>query len=261
MIEAKCKTCGSSFERNKRQGGKKYCSPGCRPGYVKEVHTTETRQCKVCGSDFEWSTLIPNKKYCSPECCLQSTQRRKTGVKTEARKCKECGCDFEWSSAAPNKKYCSSECLDKATKAKVITETRKCKGCGSDFEWSSSFPSKKYCSQECWAANHTPKPKTVEPKPEILRNYGQRSSIYDKHYVYGWYDGDLLFYVGKGIGDRFKIRHTLNDGSDAYCEKVKRRSKKFKCVILRTGLSDRESRIVESTLIRTCKPFANVSGK
>lgn len=220
----------------------------------------EKRECKHCGA--EYSPKQPHQKFCSKK-CSSGHHRAKAGyekvkIKEEVRQCDNCGCDFQWTSRASNQRFCSSECAREVHCPKALTEeTRKCDHCGSDFAWSTKAPNKKFCSVSCRKKSYSSE--TREPRAEDKRVEYDQCRIEDKHYVYGWYDGDLLFYVGKGIGLRHKVRHKRSDGTDAWCETVKRNAKNFKCLILRTGLTERESRIVESTLITVCKPYTNVS--
>lgn len=219
----------------------------------------EKRQCVLCNS--EYAAKQPHQKFCSKSCSKSYWRGRhdKAEVRTETRQCVTCGGDFTWRSTACNQKFCGSACYPKPEPRKKWEETRQCARCGEDFTWKSTNRNKKYCSSTCTTKSQWEKPEkpAIVDKPEEY----PVSHIEDKYYVYGWYDGDLLFYVGKGIGDRRRRRHKLSDGADAYCEDVKRRSKDFRCVFLSTGLTERESRLVESALIKTNKPFTNVQPK
>lgn len=219
----------------------------------------EKRQCVLCNK--EYNPKQPHQRFCSKVCSnnYHSSKYERIETVTETRQCVTCGGDFTWRSTAPNQKFCGKGCYPKQQPRSKREETRQCVRCGEDFTWKSTTPNKKYCSSTCTTKAQWEKPE----KPAIIDKPEEYpvSHIEDKYYVYGWYDGDLLFYVGKGIGDRRRRRHKRSDGTDAYCESYKRGAKNFRCVFLSTGLTERESRLVESALIKTNKPFTNVQPK
>lgn len=218
----------------------------------------ENRQCDLCNK--EYAPVQKTQRFCSKGCSNKYHSSKYERIKTvkETRQCVSCGGDFTWRSTAPNQKFCSSDCYPKQEPRKKWEETRQCARCGSDFTWKSTAPNKKFCSSTCTnkAQHTTEKPACIDKIEEY-----PVSHIEDKYYVYGWYDGDLLFYVGKGIGDRRRRRHKRDDGTDAWCESVRRSAKNFRCLFLSTGLTERESRLVESAIIKASRPYTNVVQK
>lgn len=131
--------------------------------------------------------------------------------------------------------------------------TQICELCQNEFE----NPRKcKFCSDSCRRKdyrNRNPKRESVK----IERLHQPRRKCPDSRYVYVWYDGDVVLYVGKGAGKRATEVHKNSDGTFADCELLKRRSKDFRCVIVRDGLTAAGSALVESTLISVLKPIGN----
>lgn len=77
-------------------------------------------------------------------------------------------------------------------------------------------------------------------------------------YVYGWYDGEELFYVGMGHGDRAFVCHK-NDGMYAPCELRRRKAgKNFRVDIIRDNMTAAGAVLVESVLINFLKPPTNI---
>ena len=76
-------------------------------------------------------------------------------------------------------------------------------------------------------------------------------------YVYGWYDADGLFYIGKGKAERWTACH-LNDGSLAKCEAHRQQCSGFQIRILAHDLTPEEASLIESTMISTIRPKCNV---
>lgn len=78
-------------------------------------------------------------------------------------------------------------------------------------------------------------------------------------YVYGWYDGEELFYVGMGCDRRAFSVHKAKAGFYSPCELRRRQSgKAFKVYIIRDRLTEVGAGLLEATLINWLKPTENV---
>ena len=72
------------------------------------------------------------------------------------------------------------------------------------------------------------------------------------HYVYGWYDGDHLFYVGHGTFDRALARHETWDGfrvQPSYCELRRAGCRFFRVRIFMDDMAEAEAAALEAALI------------
>lgn len=74
-------------------------------------------------------------------------------------------------------------------------------------------------------------------------------------YVYGWFDGSVPFYIGKGVGLRAWSPHTDHNGQSMPCERRKMESMNFSVVIFKDSLTNEGALLVESVLIETFTRF------
>jgi len=166
-----------------------------------------------------------------------------------------------------------------------IRETR-CKNCQRPFLSSTKRP-RSWCSDECRTALRLSHPKAeasralfaaratrIAREEEALK----AAKIADKaivsgdelneveteaklkvhrpttpqgRYVYGWYDGELLLYIGKGAGRRAWNPHK------EWCRAERRKSHDFHVIVFRDGLTNEGASLVESVLIDVLKPLCN----
>ena len=74
------------------------------------------------------------------------------------------------------------------------------------------------------------------------------------NYVYAWFDGRKLLYIGRGTAGR-----GLNWGFRAYdAERERREATAFRCVVLLDGMSRLEAARQEAAAIAACRPCYNV---
>lgn len=79
-------------------------------------------------------------------------------------------------------------------------------------------------------------------------------------YVYGWYDGEELFYVGMGCERRAFTQHKSHGGGYAPCEFRRQQSgKAFKVRIIRDNLTEVGAGLVEAVLINFLQPGCNLA--
>jgi endogenous inhibitor of DNA gyrase (YacG/DUF329 family) len=215
-----CEKCGVDFATNNKH--KVYCSTRCKRKAEKDGPTRPERarkNCEYCNKDFP--VVQPNQVFCSKMC-------RRLSNHVE-RECKRCGTKFKSHTA----KYCSKECREEdAGRATLKThdETILCLNCGASLE--GLRERRKFCSVKC--------------DREYRRVEGR--------YVYAWLDGDTIFYIGRGSGDRVTKHH-----GEHVCQSHRERiGQSFSYRIIRDGLTEEGSALVESVLIDVYKPIGNV---
>jgi hypothetical protein len=74
------------------------------------------------------------------------------------------------------------------------------------------------------------------------------------NYIYAWFNGRRLLYIGKGTASR---------GLNAcwYRDKLIDRQPTYRCVVLLDGMGRREAAEQEAAAIRVCSPRHNVRSK
>lgn len=76
-------------------------------------------------------------------------------------------------------------------------------------------------------------------------------------YVYAWYDGGELIYVGAGANSRGLEPH-LHSGEGALAAEMRRQaSKAFRCEVVEQGLTTMQARRLESWAIKWLRPTYN----
>lgn len=70
------------------------------------------------------------------------------------------------------------------------------------------------------------------------------------YYVYMWFDGDIPFYIGRGVVNRGLARHASPDGTLTRAEVIRRESTNFRCAVLRHYLSGENSFTLRNELVQ-----------
>jgi hypothetical protein len=91
------------------------------------------------------------------------------------------------------------------------------------------------------------------------KSCGCRGKTLKGNYVYGWFDRDTCFYVGRGVNNRIRVTHR-NDDNLAQCE-VRRQEigDRFSVKVFREGLTPEGAATIEAIYIETLKPECNVA--
>lgn len=95
--------------------------------------------------------------------------------------------------------------------------------------------------------------KFIEPKTGIEPNVKIERNLY-AYYVYVWFDGEVPFYVGKGIGQGG--RYYMSHGGQL-CEELRKHAVRFSISVL-DHLTELGALALEGAMIKLLKPKGNV---
>lgn len=212
-----------------------------------------TCRCHRCGEPFAPKTKLD--KYCSPACSY-GTPAKSYPID---RECDVCGVTFV--AHNPNTRFCGKDCRDEHTRRQYakrakgkFSEERVCETCQEAFIASTARA--KYCSDKCREVDYRRRKnaEVARKSSDIVDTFTSRAV---GAYVYGWYDGDECFYVGKGVDRRAWEPHIDESGRSMACETRKINAANFYIVIFRDRLTQEGAYLVESVLIDVLKPFCN----
>lgn len=154
-----CVACGQTFEH--RQGGVKYCSPGCRQDVYRRNHKprrkTSAREATCLQCDLAFTTRDKHQRYCSVACSNQAHGPSKRKIVRTHR------CAGPCSRQIPLARYrcrrCASVRRYEREQRRRATQTRTwtagpCNHCGTNCVVRAHLDSARYCSDICSRRSH-----------------------------------------------------------------------------------------------------------
>lgn len=202
------------------------------------------KNCIECGQEFD--PRAPNQTYCGYKCrkSVQNIRRyeRQHGELPEITGCQFCGAGFE--PKHRGHRFCSQQCVNRnrlGINPQFIKQphpvTLECVACGNEFL--SDYLTTQYCGDRC--------------RYELSRRRILEKRALEGYYIYAWYDGDELFYIGKGCDNRATVKH------EGPCEERRAQAKEFRVEVLRGGIEESVALEVEACLITILKPSCNIA--
>lgn len=154
-------------------------------------------------------------------------------------------CDTTFKAKSSDIEYCSDACE---------FGIKICSYCCKEFISSNQ----KYCSAECF--DKSGPSHAVDGFREIDYTPTESKVKTKGDYVYGWFDNDGIFYIGRGCNNRAWERHiNSSDGTLAKCETLRINSKGFYVRILKDNLTLEGAILIESVLIDLLRPYGNIN--
>ncbi len=213
---------------------------------IKEIDFSLIKECLCCNKVFV--LYDPYSKCCSKECREQHNESLNNLFYDDYREINCLYCNSKFIPKPQTNKFCSDECCKNSYKItpKPINMKKECRYCKSKF--TPIDENQIYCKKICRKNDFKPN-KEIKKSSEI--KYPKIPKIPYGRYVYAWFkENEILpFYIGKGVDYRAWQKHTLDDGTTAFCEQVKISAKKFRVKIIREGLTEEGALLLEGALI------------